>query len=513
MSLWTKTARSTLLIIGAGGLLGLGMAALEPGALSGASVTAYGTFSAIVLLIGWLIWKKLGAESKPGWIALTAFGLRLVLGVALSMLLPVLGYDEPAPNAGYIFFDAFQRDTQAWQLAQSGAPLTSAFNSQFFSDQYGGMLITSAGLYRIFSPDMHRPWLILLLTASVSALGVMFLFRALGDQFGSKTAKLAAWIFALYPESVLLGAAQMRDPILIGLAAVAFYITNRWREIGWKTTVWLILIIALLAGFSWPVALGVGALLAVWWWIDYSATLADRRRRLMGWAFLALLMIAGYSLTARWMQSPAAFEFGETLRNSGWIQELFKQMPDNLHNPFIVVYGLAQPVLPAALIDPALPISSAISTFRSVGWYLLIPLLLYAPIALWKTNPGLVRRLLVCALVGVAIWTLISSLRAGGDLWDNPRYRTLFMPWLALVAAWAWYTAREHRDGWLARWYLVMGIFLAFFTNWYLRRNFGLGIHIDFWPMILAIVGLSALVIGWGIVNEFRARGNPFTRA
>jgi hypothetical protein len=87
------------------------------------------------------------------------------------------------------------------------------------------------------------------------------------------------------------------------------------------------------------------------------------------------------------------------------------------------------------------------------------------------------------------------------------------MPWLALVAAWAWYTAREHRDGWLARWYLVMGIFLVFFTNWYLRRNFGLGIHIDFWPMILAIVGLSALVIGWGIVKEFRARGNPFTRA
>jgi 4-amino-4-deoxy-L-arabinose transferase-like glycosyltransferase len=512
MSLWTKTARSTLLIIAAAALLGWRMAELEPGPLNSASIAAYGGLCAVVLLLLWLTWKKFGSDRALGRIALTAFGLRLVIGVALSLLLPVIGYDEPAPNAGYIFRDALQRDTQAWQLAVSGAPLTSAFNSEFFSDQYGGMLITSAGLYRIFSPDMHRPWLILLLTASVSALGVMFLYRALDDQFGSKTAKLAAWIFALYPESVLLGAAQMRDPILIGLAAVAFYFTNRWRDLGWKTAVWLSLIMALLAGFSWLVALGVGALLAVWWWIDYSATLTDRRRRLMGWAFLVLLMIAGYSFAARWLQEPAAFEFGEALRNSGWIQELFKQMPENLHNPFIVVYGLAQPVLPAALIDPALPIASVISSFRSVGWYLMIPLLLYAPIALWKTNPGTVRRLLVCALVGVAVWTLISSLRAGGDLWDNPRYRTLFMPWLALVAAWAWYTAREHRDGWLVRWYLVMGIFLVFFTNWYLRRTFGLGIHIDFWPMVLAIVALSALVIGWGIVKEFRQRGNPFTR-
>ena len=512
MNLWTKTARSTLLILGAGALLGLVMAALEPGPLNGASIAAYGSLAAIVLLLGWLIWKKLGAEPKLGWIALTAFVLRLALGVALGLLLPVIGYDTEPQNAGYIFFDAFQRDTQAWQLAQSGAPLTNAFNSQFFSDQYGGMLITSAGLYRLFSPDMHRPWLILLLTASISAVGVLFLYRALGERFGSKTTNLAAWIYALYPESVLLGAAQMRDPILIGLTAAAFYFTNRWRELRWKTAVWLALILALLAAFSWLVALGVGALLAVWWWIDYSATLADRRRRLMGWAFLALLMIAGFTFTARWLQESAAWDISEALRNSGWIQAIFDQLPENLHTLFIVIYGLMQPVLPAALIDPALPIWSVLTSFRSVGWYLMIPLLLYAPIALWKTNPGTVRRLLVCALAGVAIWALISSLRAGGDLWDNPRYRTLFIPWLALIAAWAWNTAREHRDGWLTRWYTVMGIFLAFFTNWYLVRTFGIGFQLGFWQMVLAIVTLSALVIGWGVVKEFRARGNPFTR-
>lgn len=513
MSGLTKTARSTLLLLGAGALLGLGMAALEPGGINGASVTAYGALAALVLLTGWLIWRLLGADPKLGWMALTAFLVRLVLGVALGLLLPVIGYDTEPQNAGYIFFDAFQRDTQAWQLAQSGAPLTSAFNSQFFSDQYGGMLITSAGLYRIFSPELHRPWLILLLTAFVSAIGVIFIYKAVVERFGVKTAALSAWIYALYPESILLGAAQMRDPILIGLAAVGFYLANRWRELRWKAVIWLVGILALLAAFSWLVALGVGAVLAIWWWIDYSADLVDRRRRLMGWAFLGLLMIAGFTFTSRWLQSSAAWDISEALRNSGWIQVLFEQLPEALHTPFIVVYGLAQPVLPAAIIDPALPVWSVLTSFRSAGWYLLIPLLLYTPFALAKIPRGPLRRLLFCSFAAVVAWALVSSLRAGGDLWDNPRYRTLFIPWLALTAAWAWTTARETRDAWLGRWYIVMGIFLTFFTNWYLRRTFGIGILMGFWSMVGVITALSVLVIAWGLVHEIRTRGNPFTRA
>jgi hypothetical protein len=513
MSVLTKTARSTLLLLAAGALLGLGLAALEPGGLNGASVTAYGALAALVLLSGWLIWRLLGAEPKLGWMALTAFFLRLALGVALGLLLPVIGYDTEPQNAGYIFFDAFQRDTQAWQLAQSGAPLTAAFNSQFFSDQYGGMLITSAGLYRIFSPDLHRPWLILLLTAFVSAIGVIFIYKTFVERFGVKTASLAAWIFALYPESILLGAAQMRDPILIGLAAMNFYFINRWRELRWKAAIWLVILLALLAAFSWLVALGISAVLAVWWWIDYSADLTDRRRRLMGWAFLGLLMISGFTLTSRWLQASAAWDISEALRNSGWIQALFDQLPESLLTPFIVVYGLAQPVLPAAIIDPALPIWSVLTSFRSVGWYLLIPLLLYTPFALAKIPPGTQRRLLFCSFAAVITWALVSSLRAGGDLWDNPRYRTLFIPWMALTAAWAWNTAREMQDAWLGRWYMVMGIFLVFFTNWYLYRTFNVGILIGFWQMVAAIVVLSALVIGWGVVQEFRTCGNPFTKA
>lgn len=509
---WTKTARHTLLLLGGGALLGLVMAVLQPGGFLATSVSAYGALAAIVLLLGWIIWRQLGSDPKSGHMALAAFLLRLVIGIAIALLLPVIGYDTQPQNGGYIFFDAYQRDTQAWQLAQSETPLTSAFNNQFFSDQYGGMLISSAGLYRIFSLDTHRPWLIILLTAFVSAAGVLFLYKSIESRFGEKTASLAGWIYVLYPESLLLGASQMRDPILIGLTAASLYFFDQWRTLRWKTLIGLAISMALLGAFSWLVALAVGAVLAVWWWIDYSSGLTDRRRRLMGWAFISLVLIAGFTFISRWLKVSAAWDISQTLSNSGWIQALFEKLPQAFQTPFIVIYGLVQPVLPAAMIDPSLPIWSVITSLRSAGWYVIIPLLLYAPIALWKAESGVKKRLLVTALAAVAAWTVISSLRAGGDLWDNPRYRALFIPWIALLAAWAWNTARSLRDGWLWRCYAVMGIFLVFFTNWYLYRTFNYGILIGFWQMILAIVGLSAVVLGWGVVQEFRKRGNPFTR-
>jgi len=297
----TNTARSTLLLLGFGALLGLLMSAAETGEINSSSIIAYGSLAAIIFLSGWVIWKRLRSDRRLGWMAVTAFVLRLAVGITLGVLLPLIGNDTEVHQAGYIFFDAFQRDTQAWTLAQSGAPLYNAFNSEFWSDQYGGMLILSAGLYRLFSPDMHRPWLILLVTAWISALGVIFLYKTLINRFGEKTALLATWIYVLYPEAILLGASQMRDPILIGLATIAFYLVEQWRVLRWKCALLLGLLMALTALFNWLIALAVGAVLAVWWWIDYSAVLTDRRRRLMGWAFLALLGITGVTMISRWM--------------------------------------------------------------------------------------------------------------------------------------------------------------------------------------------------------------------
>jgi hypothetical protein len=70
----------------------------------------------------------------------TAFILRLAFGVFLAWGLPQFGYEEPTQQAGFVFFDAFRRDGSAWDLAQSGDPLSIAFSDEYSSDQHGGLL-------------------------------------------------------------------------------------------------------------------------------------------------------------------------------------------------------------------------------------------------------------------------------------------------------------------------------------------------------------------------------------
>ena len=65
-------------------------------------------------------------------IVIFAFILRLGLGVTAFILLPQAGYESKPNQAGYLFFDAYRRDSQAWDLAQSGKPLWPA---QFVSGQ------------------------------------------------------------------------------------------------------------------------------------------------------------------------------------------------------------------------------------------------------------------------------------------------------------------------------------------------------------------------------------------
>jgi hypothetical protein len=128
-------------------------------------------------------------------------------GSALTQLLPVIGYlDSQEHQAGYAFTDAYVRDRQAWELANTGAPLTTAFSGQYSGDQYGGMLALEALLYRSLSLDYHRQTLVLTLTAG-RAWGVIFLWKASQTWFSRIVARQAAWIFATLSRA-LLGAAR-----------------------------------------------------------------------------------------------------------------------------------------------------------------------------------------------------------------------------------------------------------------------------------------------------------------
>ena len=97
-----------------------------------------------------IVLRLLADEALPAWLpglTTAAALLRLLAGVIWFTMLPAFGYETDVQAAGYVMEDAFQRDTAAWELAESGAPLISAFSGDFRSaDQYGGLLFFSAAM-------------------------------------------------------------------------------------------------------------------------------------------------------------------------------------------------------------------------------------------------------------------------------------------------------------------------------------------------------------------------------
>ncbi|MCF6278171.1 MAG: hypothetical protein L3J16_05405, partial [Anaerolineales bacterium] len=162
-----------------------------------------------------VLWRWTGGGRALLWMIVLALSLRLISAVALHIFLPLNGYDSEQQRAGYVFFDAYRRDAQAWDLAQSDEPILTAFGTKYYTDQYGGLLALSAGTYRLLSSDAQRPLLIALLGALTATLGLPFLWKSAYLWGGKKLALAATWIFALYPESILQGSSQMREPFLM----------------------------------------------------------------------------------------------------------------------------------------------------------------------------------------------------------------------------------------------------------------------------------------------------------
>ncbi len=447
-----------------------------------------------------LAWRWGGGGKTLAWMMTLAFVLRIGVGFGMEKALPLIGNDTPSQKAGYIFYDSYRRDGQSWGLADSNQPVWMAYSEDITADQYGGMLLVSALIYRYLSPDAHRAWFILILTSTFAAIGVPFLLQTGKRLWGGKTGNIAAWILALYPESILLGASQMREPILISLIAIAFWAVVVWQqEKQRRYLIWLGLALAGMIFISWRVAAPTIAVLLGWVWFSQESLKPDSKVKVLGWIGFVLAGLALVFLSWHWFQSAAEWDALLTKRASGWVQYLLHRMDENLYIPFITVLGVAQVVLPAAIIEPSIAIWRSVAILRSLGWYLLAPLLIYGFISAWRVENRREKRLLVYLGIVVWVWILVSSARAGGDLWDNPRYRALFLVWQAIVAGWAIAWAIRKKDPWLARWLVVEAIFLAFFTVWYANRYYAVAIKIPFWTMVEWIIGLSCLVLigGW----------------
>lgn len=455
-------------------------------------------------MLVWLTWHILRREPLPRWVLLLTIAaaiLRLSLGVVWFLALPAGGYETDVQQAGYVMEDAFNRDRAAWELARTDQPLIVAFQGHSSTDQYGGLLFLSAGVYRYLAGVEHSPLLVLALAATISGLAVAFTWAFSRRVFGETVAYFAAWGLALYPEAVLLGSSQMREAFTVCLVPLSLYGLLRFREEKTAATFALLAVPTLLSiPLTWAFTPSLLLLLV----LVYSA-LDDWRwlrstKVWIGLVILAMALAIGFLLfvdeQGLWLVQSARWQAYVSANASGWVAREFERLPLFGQIPFLVVYGIFRPLLPAALLAGGPPIWTAIGIWRALGWTALLAMLVYASyLALrgkqWRQLPG--------ALL-VASWgtSIAASYRGGGDLWDSPRYRSAFAAVQMMLAAWAWTQYRETKDPWLRRALGAAGLMIAWFLPWYLRR------YADFeWPIVelYQVIGLglmsAALFVMW----------------
>ena len=453
--------------------------------------------------------RSLGSQRLLGLLLILTVVLRMGLGMAFSAILPTHGNPNNVQRRGYIFPDAYNRDIQAWQLASSSTPLWRAFDKSYSTDQYGGLLFFSSLLYRYLSPDAHRPWLIILLGSLTAAIGVALAWNAAKKTWGKSMAAVVGWIMVLYPESILLGSSQMREPFLITFVAMAFWGVVSWAENHRSAAGWLIGSLVGMLLFSPGIAVISIILLAGWAWLR-----AKERRIRWQWiagvgvivllSFLLLAWSVGGSLKVKsgplatlstWMRFTVQFDSQKLEQDSGWVQTIFSHVPFSLHMPMIIGYGVAQPVLPAAIGAPAVWPMWALAILRGIGWYALLPLLLYGIYPIWKMTDKRERLAWLWLWLVVWIWILISAARAGGDQWDNPRYRAILLIFEAILAAQVILVQQHSHERWLGRLLAIEAVFVVCFAVWTWTRKDVNGYLLPLNQAVAMFVGGSLLIL------------------
>jgi len=526
--------------------LGAVLSFLQPGS----SLTGWSGFSGLLLLTFALLtlatrWGGLTAgltgplAPVPGrtagfpnantlaWIVALAFALRLASGLAIYLALPIDGHDDEDDRAGFVYTDAHRRDVQAWELASSDRPVIAAFTDRFAYDQYGGLLALSAMIYRYLSPDTHRPLMLVLVSAFSAALGLPFLWKAANRLWGGKIALISCWVFALFPEGILLGSSAMREPYLTAFSAMALWGMSGYGvpEPSGRTEgklsdprigslLWLGLGIAGMLLVSPAVALATIILLTGWVYFT------GQRGRISGWIVVAagIIFVGGLfifsaalnrqgnlgegtpvGIIGAFWREAVKWDVYQLERGSGWVQRLFNHMPEWLRLPFVMVYGVFQPVLPATFVEPTTLTWRIIGILRALGWWSLLPVLVFAPVAAAGNVSDAQRRRWMWVALFAWTWILLTALRGGGDQWDNPRYRAIMFLWQALLAGYASVRWQETRSPWLPRIVVMEVIFLVFFSQWYANRYYHFGPQLEFWQMVAFIVGAWVLVFlgGW----------------
>lgn len=441
-----------------------------------------------------------------------ALALRFGFGSLASSILPTIEGGSQPQQAGYLFYDAYHRDLQAYELAASDQPLMVAFCQKSSADQYGGMLWFMAFLYRIFGGS-YQPLIPQFFISLIGASGIFFMFSAVSRLFTEKIALMAALAYALYPESILLGASQMREPLLITFSAMTAYAITRTVSEKYSAILWagIALIGSLL--ISPGIALLLLILLAGWLIIDRFGTKLELRTVFVVIGVFSLFLIvslvflvfswqklgesSGLGIVGEWARRTTLYNAHLLKQSSGIVQVVVGSLPSGFVLPFVIVYGTIQPVLPAILFEPGEIFWKIVGFFRSVGWYVLLPMILTAPFDRVLPESRKERFKWLWIFFFSVFWIFLAAARGGGDQWDNPRYRTILLPFFLLLASLVLHSGMFFKGQWSRKIVWIELSSLALFTHWYSWRYTGFGYDFGIRNTIL-IAFILAFLIAFG---------------
>ncbi|HNB53669.1 MAG TPA: hypothetical protein PK530_17095, partial [Anaerolineales bacterium] len=226
----------------------------------------------------------------------------------------------------------------------------------------------------------------------------------------------------------------------------------------------------------------------------------------LGWERIAVMVEVErfetpWEMVAYWVEISARWQARITADSSGVLQSVFDRTPEWVHLPFLLAYGVARPLLPAELLYSTVPMWWAIGVWRSLGWTVLLGLLVYAPVRAVNVDRrpqnaerGEKRNMVIG--LSLAAWAsiLIATFWGGGDQWDSPRYRVAFCCVQIVLAAWAVVAYRRAPDAWMRRAVAGVAIILAWFVPWYLDRYTDFDVIVGFRaPGVLESLGLGVL--------------------
>lgn len=471
----------------------------------------------VILRVTWG-WMAPGHSSRQLLFAVaTAVTLRLLLGLVFARSLPSLGYPESEPHKyGYYYLDAYDRDRNAWRISRSDTPLTGAFTNPERTDQYGGLLFLSAVAYRVFTPDTHRQLLIVGMATIAGGLSVLFTWGFTFRTFGAAPAAVAAWVAAAFPEAIFLGASPMREPFLMAALAASLYGYALYRIGKMRAGLGTMLVaLAFTAVLSPPYASLFGLTLLVAWIWEGSRRGARLILAIGTVVAIALVLTIGawsqignapqgsaLGIVDWWVISGARFELQGLERGSGLIQKYFDLAPEWAHLPLATAYGQVQPFLPATLMDStSLPLPRVLGVLRGIGWFTLLPLLIYAPLAAvratgWRSLNTYLSLLVWLVAIGAAY-------RLAGDQWDNPRARTVYLAAQAAIAGWALFQAKQSHSPWLRRVAIIVGVSTLVFLQWYAGRYYQTP-RLNLFQTAGVSAAFAALFLGGAILWDHR---------